>query len=458
MKRSLFDIFKREYEVRLSVSGRDVITAQPEQWGGVAVLSPGGDEVFRAENASGIETAFALLRELRPKVLRIEAESPDLADWLSFCCPEEISPHLVFMPDASDEMRETAVRECLSRFTESELWKPVRFYEISCDPGSIPFDDDEQMDTVLERMKAGADQLRKLDPDARIILGGILPAGDQRFRAEAWNLALLGKCGRLMDMIGVPMFPRISAGCSWDEDAEGIEVERTLAEELGKGLQTLDRQIREPDPDTDIRIAVTGWGFRQDGVPQKRQDCVFWSSVYTAIRASGRSVGLHEFGPLFGKNGLLTAADDGRVFGNVFYQNMLMTAFDPGIPLKVKETENEKGIPVYNWEGIPGAFDGGDIPLLEIMASRSPDGKRIFLFLTNRSPFKLAVPRIRFYDMPDMHPIKACILRSKKRLDENTPEAPQNIICKEVKLRNYRKMDHVTLEIPECSSACMLLE
>ena len=455
MKRSLSDIFKREYEVRLSVSPGDTIAPGAERWNGAALLTPDGDDVFRGGDLSGIEKTFALLRGLRPRVLRIDAVSPDLERWMEFCRAEEICPHLVFPQEMPLEQMEAAASACAGTFSGNELWNPVRFYEISCASGRIPFEDDASAEAAAASMKAGAERLRGADPEAKIILGGLFPSAEDRGRADLWDRMLLEHCGSVMDMIGVRMFPAFP-DCPWDQNADGIEVNWAMAEELRRGLQYLELLLRETVQDREIRIAVTGWGPRQDGTAQKRQDCVFLSAVYSMLRNTP-SAELFECGPLFGKNGLL-AEEDGQIFGNVFFQNMLLTVADPEIRLRVKETEQDKGIPVYHWEDIPGVFSGGDIPLLEIIASRSPDGKRLFLFLTNRSPFRLAVPRIRFSDMPDMHPVKALILRSKKRLDENTSAAPDTVYCKEVKLRNYRKMDHVTLEIPECSTACMVLE
>ncbi len=137
---------------------------------------------------------------------------------------------------------------------------------------------------------------------------------------------------------------------------------------------------------------------------------------------------------------------------------LLITADDMPLCLEIKDSEYEKACPAYHWEGLPGSFSGADIRLLDGFASRSRDGRKLLLFLTNRTPFRRAVPRIRFYDFPDMHPVRARSLRSANKLDENSPQAPLNVFCKEVKLRKYRNMDHVTLDILQCSTVCMVLE
>ncbi len=457
MKRSFWDIIKREYEVRFSVSSRDTISPLSEQKKGISVLSPKGEEVFLSGNTAAVEETFALIRELHPEVMRFFGSGPDFERWLDFCPKEGISPHIVFPLDADPIQLRTAAERCISIYAEHGLQESPRYYEIVPDAAQIPPDDDNGRDSRIRKMKECAGILRTADPDSRIILGGITPIGIDSGRSDVWNTALIEQCADVMDMIGITLHPSAVSGRGWEENDEGIEADFAMAEEIRTGLQRLERQIRRFDPDTGIRIAVTGWGFLPDSIPQKRQDCVFFSSVYKSLRMGSGIIGLMEAGPLFGNNGLLRF-EDGKVFGDVLYHNLLITSPDLPICLEVKEAENEKPCPIYHWDGIPGTFDGADMKLLDIYASRSRDGKKLFLLLTNRTPFKRAIPRVRFYELPDMHPVRACSIRSGKRQDGNSAAAPLNVFCKEVKLRKYRNMDHVTLDILQCTAVCMLLE
>ncbi len=457
MKRSIGDFFKHEYEVRLSVNSRDTISPLSEQRKGIALLTAGEDEVFRTGNAAPIEETLDLIRDLRPEVMRFFAADPGFERWISFCPKEQISAHIVFPADADPDKLRSAAGRCVSAYAEHDLSELPRYYEIACDIKDIPFDDDPAIDALAGKMKECAGILREADPDGRIILGGTAPTGPTPGRAEIWNTALLQKCAGDMDLLGVTLFPYAASGRVWDEDSEGIEANFAMTEEIRTSLGRLERQILRAAPDSGIRLAVTGWGPLQDDARQKRQDCVFFSSVYRALRMACGIVGLFEAGPLFGNSGLLRF-EDGKVFGDVFYHTMLVTSRDLPLCMEVKEAEFEKPAPSYHWEGLPGVFDGADIKLPEVFASRSQDGKKIFLLITNRTPFRRAVPRIRFYGFPDMHPAEACSLRSAKRLDENSASAPLNVYCKEIKLRKYRNMDHVTLDLLQCSTVCMVLE
>ncbi len=457
MKRTIGDFFKREYEIRLSVSSRNVVSPSSDQYKGIALLSPEGDEVFRTGDTAAVEETLALIRELRPEVMRFFADSPDFERWLGFCSKEGISPHIVFSADEQPERLRNIAEQCLSAYNEHGLPDYTHYYEIACDGKTIPFEEDAKINDLVLKMRNCAETLRAADPAGRIILGGLAPIGENIGRSEVWNTALLDQCRDVMDLLGAAVFPSLPSGRTWDENEEGIEANFSMAEEVRNSLQRLERQVIRTFPDSGIRLAVTGWGPLQDDVRQKQQDCVFLSSVYSSLRKGCSMIGLFEAGPLFGKSGLL-CFEDGKVFGDVFYNDMLIAADDLPLCLEVKEAEYEKPCPVYHWEGIPGTFGGTEIKMLEVSASRSHDGRKLFLFLTNRTPFRRAVPRIRFYDFSDMHPLKACSLRSSNRMNENSAGDPLNVYCKQVKLRKYRNMDHVTLEIMPCSTVCMVLE
>ena len=457
MKKTFWDFFSREFEVRFSVSPRDTINARDTQLAGVSLLSPDGEGSFPVKEEAGIETTFDLLRKLRPDILRFSADSPDFDRWIKFCKAEEIHPHLCFCPDTDPDKALARIKQCAAEFGGNDLWQPIRFYEVLCDPETIRFEDDGMVEERIQAVLEFSGMLRASDPDAKIIIGGIAPIGEKRTKAEIWNCGILQKCPDVMDMIGVSLQPSLPSERTWDEDAEGIELRVSLAEQVRMGLQRMDRQIRESAPDSEIRIAVTGWRFLPDAISQKRLDSIYYSAVYRSIRMAGARVMIHESAPLFGSGSLLRC-EDGKVFGDVFYHHQLLVSPDLPVCLEAKEPDFEKPVPVYRWEGIPGILEGGELKMAEIHASRSMDGKRLFFLVTNRSPFRRCVMRVRFYDLPDLHPIRAFIVKSARRQDAVSSEQPENVYCKEVRLGNYRRMNHVTIEIPECTSVCMLLE
>lgn len=450
MKRSLLDFLKKEYEVRLSIGGRDTVAPSAEQWFGVSAVPSAG-----AVQPAADEDAFSMILAMKPRIIRFSASDPQFTEWLERCKGKEIYPHVVFPYTLPSEQVEAAVKRCTEMIVKDDHWEAQRFYEIECLPENL--DDPEEVTARLSAAKEKAEGIRALDPEAKIILSGIAPIGDNAEKAGKWNIPLVEKCAQVMDLLGVSLMPSVPSGRIWDTEEEGIEANSAMAEQIRLAISRLETEIFEAAPDAGIRIALTGWSGLQDGVPQKRQDCTYYASVYRTIRMACRSVALNEAGPLFGPSGLLSR-EGGVLFGNVFYLNMAAAAYDLPLSLWVNEADAKHPSPTCHWECLPGCLDETEIKMLEAFASSSEDGKQLFIFLINRSPFKQALARISFYDIPPIHPAAACSIRSRNRLDENSAEAPEKVFCKQIRLEKYRDTDHVTLEIPACGCAWLLLE
>ena len=443
MKKTILDYFKKSYDAKLSVSARE-LNRVPDQLRGVAVSLNDGRDVITEE-------VRAMIRELRPKIMRLYPADANYQAWLDFCLAEEINPHVVLSADdAADAIRGTvaALRE---KFAGAR-----RFYELDCDPNQAARGTDEEIEARAAVLNAAAEGLREADPDGEIILTGIMPYGADRGRAELWNARMLELCAANMNYIGVAWDPTPAGSRVWDAEADGIEVMHALAEEFKDAMLRVDRQIRESGAEN-VRVVLSGWHGIDDGVPQARQDCVYFTSVYESIRAMSDLIAAAEFGPLFGTAGLFDE-EDGTVFANVSYQNLLLAANELEIPLTVEEFEHAKPIPAEHWAGVPGVVDPRDMKWVKVSASRSADGKTVHLLMTNRHPYKRAVLRVCFYGLPDLYPVEARILRSKSRTDGNSGAAPSKVYCKRLPLRPYRPMDHVNPDIGECSSVSMVLK
>ncbi len=455
MKKTILDFFKKSYDAKLSVNARDKACEKTDQLRGAAASLNDGREIFASVGENAAEEIHAMIRELRPKIMRMYPADANYQAWLDFCLKEEINPHIVLSADdAADDIRGT-VAELREKFAGNDIWTPRRFYELDCDPNQAARGSDEEIEARAAVLNAAAEVVREADPDGEIILTGIMPYGENRGRAELWNARMLELCAADMNYIGVSWNPTPAGGRVWDVNDDGIEVMNALAEEFKDAMLRVDRQIRESGAEN-VRVVLSGWHGIDDGIPQMRQDCVYFTAVYESIRAMADLIAAAEYGPLFGTAGLFSE-EDGTVFGNVSYQNLLLAANELEIPLTVKEFEHEKPIPAEHWAGIPGVIDPRDMKWVKVSASRSADGKKLHLLMTNRHPYKRAVLRVRFYDMPDLYPIEACILRSKSRTDSNSGAAPMKVYCKQINLRQYRPMDHVNPDIAECSSVSMVL-
>ncbi len=455
MKKTLLDFFKKSYDVKVCVSARDRLCEKTDQLRGLAAALDDGREIFTDGGDNAGEEIYSLIRELRPGILRLYPADGNYKPRLDFCLKEEIHPHIVLSAAESAEAIRGTVSALREKFAGNEIWTPRRFYELDCDPLTAVRGSDEEIAARAEALNEAAAVIREADPEGEIILTGMMPYGENRGRAELWNTRMMKTCAGNMNHIGVSWEPLPVSGRNPDENADGIELMYALSEEFKDAMLRLERQIRESGTEN-VRVVLSGWQGIDDGVPQKRRDCVYFTAVYETIRAMSDLIAAAEYGPIFGRAGLFSV-EEGTVFGNVSYQNLLLTTSELEIPLEVKEFSHEKPIPAEHWAGIPGSLEGRDMKWVRVTASCSADGKSLHLLMTNRHPFKRAVLRVRFYDMPDLYPVEAFILRSAKPADSNSAAEPMKVYCKQVKLREYRVMDHVNPDIGECSSVSMLL-
>ena len=451
MKRSFSEYFKHEFETDFEVDSRRRLNRA----GQVQGIDVSGMDPEMGLSEAEMETGYSLIRELKPNVLRIPDADNERERWLEFAKTQMISPHLVISCEMDLTEAEHLAVDCLRRFGNSDVWSPSRFYEISADLYALS--DEAKAEDVLSKTRKLAEIIKKTDPEGMIIIGGMFPNASRWGQAKAVNQKLLENCGDVMDLFGVQVFPEPLNGKDWEDEKDGIEVNCRLAEEIGKTLVRLKNHISQVTGEDRINIAVNGWSFLRDDVRQKKQDGLYYISVQNTLQKYAAWIPLAEAGPLFGNGGLLRR-EDGVVFGDVFYHSLLLSVPALPVPLEIHEKDDGKKNPVYQWPGLPGSIEGGEIKMVEASAAMSGDGKRLYLLVTNRSPYRRAVLHVRFRGFDKMHPAEAFVLSSKKRLDENDAGNPTRVYCKAVKLRNYRKMDHVNLDIPQCSAVCMLLD
>ena len=443
------DLFKKPYDNdgNYTVSGRDRVPESGQQLNGVSVtLSDSVDEA-----------RLARLKEMRPAVLGFPAGHPSREILLDFCRKEEVHPCAVFSHEMSDAEVQSTAEELLRRFTADDLWTPIRFYAIEGNPENLSLDNDSEPAARAARMKEIAELLRKTDPEGQLILNGILPTAENRIRAEVWNPMVLQACDGIAGLLGVtwtPAFPQVN----FSSDRDSIAASAAFAKQFGTALQRLERQIRETLPNSNIQIALLRWGIQLNGAPQAAKDGVYMASLYRQIRNNSAFIRLACCGPLTGRDGLLET-DAGNCFPTVMGHFLRMARTEPGVWLTLKEIiPDKKGGPAIIWDGIPGVFDPAEIPLLESSAARGNGDGRLWLMFTNRSPNKRLNLKVRFSDLPEMHPVQAMVLRSKKPASANTPGNPEAVACGEINLGKYRNMDHVNLDIPPCCSVTMVLD
>ena len=104
MKKTILDYFKKSYDAKLSVNARE-LDCVPDQLRGVAASLNDGRDIVTEE-------VRAMIRELRPKIMRLYPADANYQAWLDFCLAEEINPHVVLSADDAADAIHGRSRRC----------------------------------------------------------------------------------------------------------------------------------------------------------------------------------------------------------------------------------------------------------------------------------------------------------------------------------------------------------
>ncbi len=466
-----FEFLHKSYEADLVIDAQEIRCRRKDQLCGYALQWDDSSDTLSQwmDPKSGklVEPVVSFIKELHPEVLcfhltkRDEKGSFDKSfqNFLQLCSNLETSSHIVLDTENFDQTKiPEIVRSVKDQLSPKQWWQPKRIWELSA--GRLAGIDDQQRSNLAEQIRLTAESIKAADPDGILIL----PAADPRsVTGRQWNEMLLQQCINLIDQIGISrIFPGPKGWVGNDTDIN-FDLACGLPAEFEALIQRLSAQIETFSAEKKIRIAITPWSyFKQPSAEfdsyhsvYTKQDAYYFASVMNRILSNSDKVGIAETGFLFGPMGLIESTG-GNTWKTAPFHFFEMIHSLQNVILNPKTIKN-RSIPSFNWAGLPGVADPQDIPYLDILASRSEDGTKLFLLVLNRHPRKRALVRFSFMNLADMHPIEAKVLRAKSRNSANTSDHPESVFCKEIALRDYKFMDHVNLDIAPAGIAAMLL-
>ncbi|MHC1773337.1 MAG: alpha-L-arabinofuranosidase C-terminal domain-containing protein [Flexilinea sp.] len=413
------------------------------------------------------ESVVSLIKEIHPEVLRFRLTKWDeesifdvsFQNFLQLCSNLETSSHIVLDTKNFDLTKFLEIiRSVKDQISPKPWWQPKRIWELSA--GRQAGIDDQQCSNLVEQLRQTAESIKAADPDGILIL----PAADPRSETgRQWNERLLQQCINVIDQISISRIFPGPKGWVGDDTDLNFDLACGLPAEFEALIRNLSSQIDAYASEKKIPVAVTPWSyFKQpaDGFDgyhtvYTKQDAFYFASVMNRILRNTDKIGVVETGFLFGPMGLIESTG-GKAWKTAPFHFFGMIHSLQNVVLNPKTIKNQP-IPSFNWTGIPGIADPQTIPYLDILASRSEDGTKLFLLVLNRHPRKRALVRFNFMNLADMHPIEAKVLRTNNRNSANTVDHPDSVFCKEIALRDYKFMDHVNLDIAPAGIAAMLL-
>lgn len=470
-KPSIKNLFYKEYQFNLMVDAQKTTGKFSDQLNGYAIHAPNpdapADEWIDPETGKIRPDFVSLTKALQPRTLcydlstaekDLSAAESGFSAFRELCSAVSAIPHIVLNADnISESVLRSLIQNSASEAETRHIW------EIQSHQLSQASRDPEHAAELIDQFSAAAKMIRNADPDSEIILPGLTLSGKNQSASLDWDEKLLVKCSSEMDLLGIPwLFPG-PKGWTGNRPEIARDAACGLTDVFSEEIHKLASLLSNLNLDRTPRLAITPWGyFKSPGDLSHGyqpdftlQDAFFYGSMMNHFYRNASLIGLTQIGWLNGPLGLLKRENQ-KMFGTPPYHMCLVTELVQNTFLKAETIRNET-CPSYLWEGIPGIAEAHSVPLLDVTASRSADGKYLCIFVLNRDPYRRAIAKIHFVNFPDMRPIAGKFLKGKNPNLRNTASNSQNVYCKDVKIPNVRKMDHVNIDLPPMGAGSMLL-
>lgn len=219
--------------------------------------------------------------------------------------------------------------------------------------------------TYARNLGKYARAMRAVDPSIKLIA-----VGDNDMR---WNRTVLAEAGREIDYLAIHHYygRREAAGDASNIQARPLHYER-FYEEVG-------RAIRELVPGRDIQLAINEWGL---DLPVERQysmeSALYGARLMNVFERSGNLVGMSAVSDLVNgwPGGIIQAGRHAVFVSPLYHVNRLYA--------------EQRGDERLASEVISPTFDtsreGKNVPFLDVSASRTADGRRLYVKAVNADP------------------------------------------------------------------------
>ena len=338
--------------------------------------------------ASLNEDGAALLGELHPSLIRFspgqyESEKNRLAldVFLAFCRSVDAAPYLTL--DVHTETPADAA--CWVAHCNAGMSSEVGLWGLGIGDSGEGQAADTSADAYVQQAQQFITAMRVVNPDIQFVAAGMamLPGDSQD--AEGWNRTVLAGIGGQIEALSFRIRQPDEVGRLETRSPEqwyhSILSAPHSAEEA---IQRMGRLIREVIPDREIGIALDAFNSMPPaGMPPALQDGLYVAGMLNVFQRQCEvlKVANHAHGvntPLIVKTEGQPAYFTPPYFPYLLYQKM----------------ESQLLSLVY-WSPVFTADALGDnisarnqVPYIDITATRSPDGKRVVLGITNRSPLR----------------------------------------------------------------------
>lgn len=289
-------------------------------------------------------------------------------------------------------------------------------------------------DTYARNLLAYARAMRAADPSIKLIA-----VGDNDMR---WNRTVLAAAGREIDYLAVHHYygRRESAG----------DPSNLLARPLhyGRFYEQLGRLLKELAPDRRIQLAINEWGL---DLPVERQysmeSALYGARLMNVFERAGDLVGMSAVSDLVNgwPGGIIQAGRHGVFVSPLYLVNQLYAEHRGDVRVAAEVTA-----PAFDT-----SREGKGVPVLDVSASRTADGRRLYVKAVNADTRAALQTRVSVEGVGAVRRAELRVLNANSLSDWTDFQRPDAVNVKTTTLRAGRSF---TLTLPRHSVAVITLE
>ena len=397
----------------------------------------------------------ALIKELHPGLLRSElggdppAGGQKLTSFLNFCEDCGAEPYLVLdVQTMSPQAAADWVAYCKAPAGRREPYL-VGLWGLSA--GS----DVESVETYISRVRPFITAMRAVDPEIQLAVTGKLGLPGNSEEAERWNRLVLESFGDQVDVVALQVaHPGIGEDESPSDPKQLYHSLLSAPHDVEEAIQGLSGLIREVVPDSEIGIALDGFGLELPGTASLRDGLYVAGMLNTFYRQADilKIAVLSQF-----ENALpLTVQPEGRsAFPTpLYFPYLLYSKMEPQVLASAHWS------PVFQAEALGDSIRArNQVPFIDLTATRSADGRRVVLAVTNRSPQRKAQVMVTLKDEKKSRfkAVEAWLMSGPDPLAANTADAPEKVGVKPIKPPKVRYA-WLDLDLPPVALMVVVME
>jgi alpha-L-arabinofuranosidase len=241
----------------------------------------------------------------------------------------------------------------------------VRYWEVGNEIWGSWVRGHSDAETYARNFNRYAKAMRAVDPNIKLIA-----VGDNDM---AWNRTVLARSGAAIDYLAIHHYygRREMKGDALNLMARPLHYERFYKE--------VAQLIRELVPGRDLRLAINEWGL---DLPVERQysmeSALYGARLMNVFERSGHVVGMSAVSDLINgwPGGIIQASRHAVFVTPTYWVNALYSSHTGTSRLSTRVTS-----PAFDT-----TLEGKSVPWLDVVTSRSPDGKRIYIKAVNTNP------------------------------------------------------------------------